>query len=149
MTRLRVSVDIAAPRSAVWAQLERIEEHVRWMSDAERIRFVSRRHRGVGTTFICDTRLGPIRLADRMEITQWRPEKTMAVEHSGVVRGRGRFVLRSTRRGHTRMVWSEQLSLPLWMGGPFGGVLGRPVLRWVWKRNLRALKALVEASPAR
>lgn len=149
MTRLRVSIDIAAPREAVWAQLERIEEHVRWMSDAERIRFLGGRRRGVGTTFICDTRLGPIRLADRMEITQWRPERALAVEHSGVVHGHGRFVLRAARRGRTRLVWSEHLSLPLWLGGPIGGVLARPVLRRVWKRNLRALKALVEARPAR
>jgi hypothetical protein len=30
------------------------------------------------------------------------------------------------------------------MGGPIGGLLGGPVLRLVWRRNLRTLKRLVE-----
>lgn len=141
---MRVGVEIDAPRAVVWEHLERIEDHARWMSDAERIRFTGRRRRGVGTSFICDTRVGPLRLADTLEITQWQPGRSMAVDHSGLVSGHGRFVLRSTRRGRTRLTWTERLRFPWWMGGPVAGVAARPVLRWVWKRNLRGLKALVE-----
>jgi hypothetical protein len=142
--KVRVSVDIDAPPAVVWAQLERIEDHVSWMRDAERIRFTSRRRRGVGTAFVCDTRIGPLRLADALEISQWRPERSMAVAHRGVVQGDGRFVLSSRRRGRTHLRWTERLTFPWWLGGPIAGWLARPALRWVWKRNLRAFKALVE-----
>ena len=41
------------------------------MHDAVAIRFQSDQHRGVGTAFLCDTKVGPLKLVDRMEITDW------------------------------------------------------------------------------
>ena len=41
--------------------------------------------RGVGTTFDCDTKIGPFRLTDRMEITEWVPNAAMGVSHVGTV----------------------------------------------------------------
>ena len=41
------------------------------MLDAVAIRFQNDQHRGVGTIFDCDTRVGPFKLVDRMEITEW------------------------------------------------------------------------------
>jgi hypothetical protein len=47
-------------------------------------------------------------------------------------------------------VWTEQLHFPWWMGGPLGATAARPVLRHVWRTNLRNLRAIVEADrPAR
>ena len=57
----------------VWEVVEPIEHHVEWMHDAVAIRFQSDQHRGVGTRFLCDTKVGPIKLVDRMEITEWVP----------------------------------------------------------------------------
>lgn len=117
------------------------------MEDAVAIRFTSSRRRGVGTTFDCDTRVGPLRLTDRMEITEWRPGRAMGIRHVGVVTGEGRFVLRRRllRGGGTRFTWEERLVFPWWMGGPFGAVVGGQVLRLVWRRNLRNLKRRVES----
>lgn len=137
MARLiRVATTIRAPRRRVWASLRDISSHVDWMEDAVAIRFTSRQREGVGTSFVCDTKVGPIRLADRMTITEWEPGKTMGVHHTGLVTGTGRFLLKRRGRGRTRFVWEEQLSFPVW--------LASPVLRWIWRRNLRNLKALVE-----
>jgi len=45
---IAVDVVIAAPAESVWAELERIEDHVEWMHDAVAIRFTSEQRRGVG-----------------------------------------------------------------------------------------------------
>lgn len=145
MPGIRVSTVIDASPRQVWEVVKRIDRHVDWMHDAEAIRFTSVRRSGVGTTFDCDTRVGPFRLVDRMEITRWRPRRAMGVRHVGVVTGTGQFTLRRAVGGGTRFTWRERLQFPWWMGGPFGAVVGGEVLRLVWGRNLRQLKRLVEA----
>ena len=72
---------------AVWAAVEDVGSHVEWMADAEAIRFTSASTSGVGTTFECDTKVGPLRLTDLMEITRWEPGKAMGVRHVGLVTG--------------------------------------------------------------
>ncbi|MGH9231646.1 MAG: hypothetical protein ACRD07_23490, partial [Acidimicrobiales bacterium] len=66
MPRICVQATIDAPRGAVWARLADIADHVQWMADARAIRFTSERRSGVGTTFECETRIGPIRTTDVM-----------------------------------------------------------------------------------
>ncbi len=114
------------------------------MADAVAIRFTSRSHRGVGTTFACETKVGPVRLTDQMEVTEWREGRTMGVRHVGVVTGTGRFTLRRARRGRTRFTWEERLVYPAWLGGRVGGVVGDRIMGVVWRRNLRNLAAVVE-----
>lgn len=142
--KIRVATTIAAPRRAVWAAIRDVSTHVDWMHDAEAIRFLSKRRTGVGTRFEADTKVGPFRLTDPMEVTEWREGRSMAIRHRGLVSGEGRFLLRR-RRGGTRFVWEEDLRFPRWFGGPLGALVARMVLRTVWKRNLAALKHLVEA----
>jgi uncharacterized protein YndB with AHSA1/START domain len=146
-TRLCVSIEIDAPPSRVWQIVEPVEDHVEWMHDAVAIRFEGDQHRGVGTRFLCDTKVGPIKLVDRMEITEWEPEATMGVRHTGIVTGTGRFTLTPIDLGRrTRFTWDETLLFPWWLAGPVGGLVGgRVVLRQIWKRNLGNLKRLVEA----
>jgi hypothetical protein len=144
MPGIRVSTVIDASPGQVWSVVRHIDRHVDWMRDAESIRFTSRQTDGVGTTFDCETRIGPLHLTDRMEITVWKPRRAMGVRHVGVVTGTGVFTLKKVRGGRTRFTWKERLQFPWWMGGPVGAVAGAPVLRWVWSRNLDALKDLVE-----
>ena len=146
MARITVSVEIDAPVQRVWEVIEPVERHVDWMHDAVAIRFEGEQRRGAGTVFVCDTKVGPIRLADRMEITEWRPEQSMGVRHSGIVTGTGRFTLTPIdldRR--TRFTWTEDLRFPWYLGGPLAGWLGgRLVMSAIWRRNLRSLDALIE-----
>jgi hypothetical protein len=144
--RLRVAIDISATPAQVWDVVEPVERHIDWMHDAVAIRFVSEVHRGVGTTFLCDTKVGPFKLVDRMEITEWEPGSTMGVRHVGVVTGTGQFTLTPIDLGRrTRFAWDETLVFPWWLGGALGAlVAGRVVLRAIWKRNLRTLKGIVE-----
>lgn len=146
MARITVSVEIDAPVERVWEVVEPVERHVDWMEDAVAILFLTEQTRGVGTTFDCKTKVGPIKLTDRMEITEWRPNEAMGVRHTGIVEGSGRFTLTPIDLGRrTRFEWSEDLRFPWYLGGPLAGWLGGSlVMRTIWKRNLRNLDALVE-----
>lgn len=146
MTRIAVSIEIEATTDRVWQVVEPIESHVDWMADAVAIRITSPHNRGVGVTFDCDTKVGPLRLTDRMEITEWLPGSAMGVSHNGLVTGTGRFTITPLRNGTaSRFSWEEDLRFPWWMGGPITGLVGGAfVMRLIWKRNLKALKNLVE-----
>ncbi len=127
----------------VWRAVRDIGSHVRWMHDAESIRITSSRATGLGTTFECATRVGPLRLSDTMEVVEWKERRTIGIRHTGLVQGKGRFTLK-LRPGGTLFTWEERLHFPWWMGGPVGGVVAKPFLRSIWKRNLKTLKTMVE-----
>ena len=144
---IRVSIDIAAPVQKVWDIVEPVERHVDWMADAVEIRFQTEQTRGTGTTFFCDTKVGPITLVDVMTITAWEPGKVMGVKHTGVVTGTGEFTLEAIDEANTRFTWTESLTFPWWLGGPLGALIGgQVVMKAIWRRNLRKLKKLVEAA---
>lgn len=146
MSGVEVFIELDATPAVVWQAIESIESHVEWMTDAVAIRFVTEQRRGVGTKFLCDTKVGPIRLTDHMEITEWVPGQVIGVRHTGVVGGTGRFSLTAIDNGRrTRFGWSEKLAFPWWLGGLVGELLGgKLILRSIWRRNLRSLKLLVE-----
>ena len=148
MAGIRVSVEIDAPTDRVWEIVEPVERHVDWMADAVAIRFTGEQTRGIGTTFECDTKVGPISLVDKMEITDWEPGERMGVRHSGVVTGSGHFTLEPIDLGRrTRFTWTEELVFPWWLGGPLGALVGgRVVMGAIWRRNLRALARIVESA---
>lgn len=145
MRTIAVETTIRATPAQVWAYVEDVGSHVEWMHDAAAITFTSERRQGVGTTFDCLTKVGPIRLTDRMEITAWDDARTMGVRHVGLVTGSGAFTLEPLGDRHTRFRWREELRFPWWLGGRVGERLGAPVLAAIWRRNLRELRAVVEA----
>ena len=150
MSRIRVSVAIDASPARVWQVVEPIERHVDWMADATAIRFTTESTRGIGTAFECDTKVGPITLTDVMTVTEWEPERRMGVQHTGVVTGTGAFDLEPIELGRrTRFTWTEDLTFPWFLGSRLGeAVGGRAVMKQIWKRNLRKLKALAENQPS-
>ena len=163
MSDVTVSIDIDATPAEVWAVVAPIEDHVDWMADAVAIRFEDEQRRGVGTRFLCDTKVGPIRLTDRMEITEWVPavdarfedgaaepgiDGAMGVRHTGLVTGSGVFTIEpvGSEGRRSRFTWSERLDFPWFFGGRLGEIVGgKLVLGPIWRRNLKALKRLVEA----
>lgn len=141
-----VSVEIPLPRPAVWRELARLDRHVEWMADARSIEFLGPRRAGTGTRFEVETRLGPLRTRDLMEVTAWEPLERIAVSHHGLFTGRGEFTLADAAPGVTRVVWREDLRFPWWFGGPIGSWCAGPVFRWVWRGNLRRLRDLLVAA---
>ncbi|MEN3272889.1 MAG: hypothetical protein V7636_1650 [Actinomycetota bacterium] len=119
----------------VWDALADIAAHVEWMADARSIRFTSSSTEGVGTTFECVTKVGPLRLIDRMEVTEWVPEQVMAVRHTGIVTGSGRFTLAPVRE-RTELSWTEALSFPWWIPSLPASI----VMKQIWRWNLRSFE---------
>ena len=153
MSDVTVSIDLDATPVEVWAIVEPIEDHTDWMADAVAIRFETEQTRGVGTKFLCDTKVGPIKLVDHMEITKWTPatatqDGAMGVKHTGIVTGSGIFTLEPLAGGkRTKFTWTEDLEFPWYLGGRLGEIIGgKLVLGFIWKRNLRTLQALVNDS---
>jgi len=142
---IRVGTVLQASPAEVWREVEDVASHVNWMEDAVAIRFTSPIHAGVGTTFDCETKVGPLHLTDKMEITEWRPGEAMGVRHVGLVTGSGVFTLEPRVGGGTDFTWTEDLHFPWWMGGPIGGLVGGPILKLIWKRNLRNLKDQIDS----
>lgn len=143
MARITQHVDIAAPLARVWRAASDLATHDRWMADAESIVFRSDVRSGVGTVMEVRTVVGPFRTTDVMEVTEWEEGRAIGVRHSGMVTGQGRFELASMAGG-TRFTWTEDLTFPLWLGGPVTALLARPVLGWIWRRNLNGLKRELE-----
>ncbi len=146
MTELVVQTEFDAPISVAWRVLETVEDHVDWMEDAVSLEFVGEQRQGVGTTFDCLTKVGPISLTDRMVITEWEEAAAMGVRHEGLVTGVGRFTLTELPGGRTRFVWAEELTFPLWLGLKLGERVARPILTHIWNKNLANLKGIVEAA---
>jgi hypothetical protein len=146
MVTVRVSTDIPLERQRVWAALARLEDHIEWMQDATAIRFRSAQRRGIGTTFECDTRVGPIRLTDVMAVVEWEDGVRIGVRHQGAVGGTGRFLLRDTAGPATIIEWEEQLSFPWWLGASIGAQLARPLFGALWRANLRRFSRMVSES---
>jgi uncharacterized protein YndB with AHSA1/START domain len=149
VSRIQVAVELDAPPARVWEIVEPVERHVDWMADAVAIRFDTDQTRGVGTSFQCDTKVGPIKLTDHMEITEWEPGRAMGVRHTGIVTGSGVFTLEPLDLGRrTRFTWTEELRFPWYLGGRLGEIVGgQLVMKAIWRRNLSALRRLVEQAP--
>ena len=144
--RIRGELTIAAPIEAAWAQLADIASHVAWMADAESITFTSDRTTGVGTSFECVTKVGPLKTTDKMTVTDWADGRRIGVAHTGIVVGSGVFELAAIDEGVTRLSWTEDLRFPWFLGGVVTAFAARPVLKRLWMGNLRRFRGITEAS---
>ena len=142
MAHIRVQINIADSPDIVWNELRHIDRHVQWMMDARSITFDTDQREGVGTSFVCVTRVGPFVTRDRMTVTAWSDTETMGIEHRGIITGSGTITLRATPKG-TDVVWEENLHFPWWAFGEVGARVARPVLRAIWRGNLKRLRAIV------
>ena len=137
-SRIRVEQHIAAARDVVWDDIADIGSHAEWMADAESITFLTEHRHGAGTRMEVLTKVGPFSLTDVMEFTSWEAPERMAVRHQGLVTGEGAFLLTEDGDG-TRFVWDEELAFPWWLGGPITAFFAAPVLRAIWRGNLKRL----------
>ena len=88
---IRIFQEIEAPPEVVWNAISNIQTHVNWMADASKIRITSEQTQGVGTTFDCDTKVGPLRTTDKMQVTEWVPNQILSISHKGLVEWERQF----------------------------------------------------------
>jgi carbon monoxide dehydrogenase subunit G len=144
--RLFERVLIAAPPAAVWAVLVDWERQAAWMPDVSWIRVVGSQ-RGAGARLEARTKvLGVPATTDRLVVTTWEPPFRLGIEHAGMVRGSGEWVLDPVG-DRTRFTWSESLRMPAPFLGEVALLAYRPVQRALLRRSMRNLRRLVEGSP--
>jgi len=142
---LTVTVDVDAPQQTVWDALVDWPRQGEWMP-ATKVRVVGGSGRGVGGRIEARTGLGPLRVLDRMTITEWQPPHRCAVEHVGrVIRGSARFEVRPHGERRSRLVWSEQLLAPFGLPDAVAGLLLRSATALVIRTGLRRLSRQVAA----
>lgn len=137
--KIQISIDLPASPQEVWTYVRDVTKHSDWMMDALNVEVTSEMSEGLGVTFVCLTAVGPFRVRDHMEIIEWEHEKLIAVKHSGIVTGVGRFTLEPIAGG-TRFSWIESIALPWHFAGKLGEQLAQPIFTAIWKRNLRDLR---------
>jgi carbon monoxide dehydrogenase subunit G len=142
MARIRLEIEIEAPPDAVWAELSDLSSHAQWMADADTIDFVTDQKQGVGTAMRVPTRLGPFRTDDLMTVTGWVEGESISVAHRGLVSGEGRFEIVGRGDG-ADLIWTENLRFPWWLGGPITTIAAGPVLKWIWRGNLKRFRERV------
>jgi hypothetical protein len=82
--------------------------------------------------------LGPERQA-------WEPPRRLAVEHTGVVRGRGEWLLEPSGDGErTRFTWTESITMPPPGLGELALRLYAPWQRRMLRRSMMNLGRLLE-----
>lgn len=139
MARIAVSRTVPVTQQRVWAAMADLGSHVDWMRDARSIAFVGTQEEGVGTRMEVETRVGPLRTRDVMEVIGWDEPKSIEVAHHGLIKGRGTLSAGPVEGG-TRVSWVEELAFPWWLGGGLTAWLARPILAAIWRGNLRRLE---------
>lgn len=139
MAHIAVSREMTASPGVVWEALADLGSHAEWMKDAENIVFAGEQTRGRGTVMEVETRVGPFRTRDVLEVIGWDEGTSIDVTHRGLVTGSGTMSV--SPHGHgSRVDWRENLSFPWWLGGPITAMLAKPVLAAIWRGNLRRLE---------
>src|SRR5947208_10385895 len=109
MARVRVSRVVHAHRDDVWRVVGNIGGHARWQVDVRAIEFTTLDQRGVGSQYLCDAKLGPLRMRIPMTVTEWRERRAVAVRYDGRLSGGGRITLSRRPMRTTKVTWSAHL----------------------------------------
>ena len=142
------SIDLPCPPAEAWAVLTRWERQVDWMLDADEIVVRSQQRSGVGVRLDVRTRLFQIpAFTEPMEVTAWDPPRALAIDHGGLVRGRGSWILAPVRGG-TRFTWTEEVALRVPVLGGLAAAIYAPVMRRLMGRaQTRLRRLLIDSGP--
>jgi hypothetical protein len=129
-------VQVPAPPQEVFALITDWPRHRQWM-------FLTSA-RQVGEREIeAYTGVWPLGFLDTMTIIRWEPPGLLLVEHTGrVVRGRGAIRVKACPGG-SRVLWAEELRLPLGLLGRALWPVARPLSVALARRSLRRLGELL------
>ena len=143
-----VSIEVVdlmpGPREIVWELITDWEHQGDWMLEASDFLVTSEHREGVGVEALATVGIGGIRTRDRVRVSVWEPPERLVIEHLGWVRGHGDIRL-TAADPDTLVVWLETLRAPLGIVGYLGLRLFAPLMRRVFRRDLRVLRGLVRA----
>jgi uncharacterized membrane protein len=143
--RLNESIVISAPCGLVWEYLEEPGNALHFMSGVTRWEVEGERRSGLGARYRMLMRVGSAEMGGLVEVVEWSPERDMAWSSVTGVDQRGRWRLRETDDGRTRV----ELRFAYGVAG--AGLIGylselvaAPTIRGHLRRSLQQLKRQVE-----
>lgn len=140
---LREEAVFRAPPERVWAVLVDWEGQAGWMPDVAWIRVLGR-NREAGARLKVRTKVfGVPFTTDLIRVVAWEPPSRLAVEHAGLVKGKGEWLLEPVPKG-TKFTWTEELTLPPPRMGDLAFRAYAPWQRAMLRRSLSNLRSLVE-----
>ena len=135
-----------APPEVVWALITDWERQDDWMLEASDFTVTSEQREGVGVEAEATIRIGGIKTRDRVRVSGWEPNRRLAIDHRGWVTGHGEILLTSLPRGRTHIFWREELEPPLGLAGALGMTGFAPVMKRIFRRDLRVLATLARTT---
>ena len=142
---INLSMEIAAPQTAVWEYASDIARQPEWMHEMKRVEMLTQPPVKPGSRGRATVRIFGISTTDDVVITQFDPPSTFAIRHEGKFVGEGLLRFPQVDAAHTRIDWMEYLRPPLF--AHLGGFLQRPVLGAIFRSDLRNLKRILEEGP--
>ena len=137
------------PPELVWALITDWEHQDDWMLEASRFEVVGELREGVGVEARATVRIAGIKTRDKIRVSMWEPPRILVIDHLGWVKGAGEIQLQPVSEG-TRMRWRETLYAPKLLGpvGRVGFRAAAPLMRRIFRRDLRVLRSLVRSRSA-
>jgi carbon monoxide dehydrogenase subunit G len=137
------------PPELVWALITDWEHQDDWMLEASRFEVVGELREGVGVEARATVRIAGIKTRDKIRVSMWEPPRILVIDHLGWVKGAGEIQLQPVSEG-TRMRWRETLYAPKVLGpvGRLGFRVAAPLMRRIFRRDLRVLRSLVRSRSA-
>ena len=142
---INLTIEIAAPRSAVWAYASDIARQPEWMHEMKRVEMLTPPPVQPGSRGRATVRIFGISTTDDVVITQFDPPSTFAIRHEGKFVGEGILRFTDIDAARTRIDWMEYLRPPLFAN--IGGFVQRPILGAIFRSDLRHLKRILEEGP--
>jgi uncharacterized protein YndB with AHSA1/START domain len=146
---IEVADTMPGPPEVVWALITDWEHQDDWMLEASGFEVTSPHREGVGVEARATVRIAGIRTRDSVRVSMWEPPRMLVIDHLGWVKGSGEIQMAPIREG-TRMRWRETLFAPKALGplGRFGLRIAAPLMRRLFRRDLRVLQSLVRLRSA-
>lgn len=143
--RLNESVIVSAPPKLVWDHLAEPSNYLHFMSGVTRWEVVGEQSSGLGARYRMLIRIGSAEVGGLIEIVEWNVERDLAWSSVTGVDQRGRWRLRETPEGHTRVELRFSYGVA---GAGLSGMLAErvaaPTLSGHLRRSLQLLKRQVE-----
>lgn len=142
---LSFRIEINATSQVIFEYVSDWERQSEWILFTT-VKLVSRTPDHQNSTILAVTKLGPLKVADEMTVTEWQPYERIVVEHTGqVVKGKGVFTVSSASKDTCIFTWQEVVPVPFGFIGQIGLVFAKPLMHAVFGKSLAKLKDNIEA----
>lgn len=146
---LEMEATIPAPPEVVWRLITDWERQGDWMLEASDFVVTSAHRKGVGVEAEATIKIAGLTTRDKVRVTGWEPPRLLAIEHLGWVSGAGEIFIAPSGPGRSHMFWREELYPPLGLLGSIGLTMFKPLMKWIFDRDVQVLARLAEAAAGR